>query len=169
MSLFRSFLTGFKPKYRIAHDRSQNIRPISLPNPEAGERVLYEEYMRRMRITGETNLNLDMINLAAYPLSKKLFGQLVKYPQEVIPAMDQVLKDMMLEVADADQQAGREGMRGAEGEEEVKAIMGNIYKVRPFGIKPVGMRELNPSGHHFPFDFAYPAILTILVVLKNRY
>jgi hypothetical protein len=70
----------------------------------------------------------------------------VKYPQEVIPAMDQVLKDLMLELADADQQAGREGMIGAEGEEEIKAIMAKVYKVRPFGIKTVGMRELNPSG-----------------------
>src|ERR1700722_13125506 len=146
MSLFRSFLLGFKPKYRIAYDRSLNLRPPTLPNPETGERVLYEEYMRRMRITGETNLNLDMVNLAAYPPSKKLFGQLIKYPQEVIPAMDQVLKDMVLELADADQQENREGMRGVEGEEEIKAIMAKIYKVRPFGNKTVGMRELNPSG-----------------------
>jgi DNA replicative helicase MCM subunit Mcm2 (Cdc46/Mcm family) len=65
--------------------------------------------MRQIRITGETNLNLDMVNLAAFPPSKKLFRQLVKYPQDVIPAIDQVLKDLMLDVADADQRAGREG------------------------------------------------------------
>jgi DNA replication licensing factor MCM4 len=146
MALFRSFLTGFKPKYRVAHDRALNLRPTVLPTPEAGERLLYEEYLRRMRITGETNLNLDAVNMAAYPPSKKLFGQLIKYPQEVIPAMDQVLKDLMLELADADQRAEKEGMQGLEGEEEIKAIVGRVYKVRAFGIKTIGMRELNPSG-----------------------
>jgi DNA replication licensing factor MCM4 len=75
MTLFRGFLLGFKPKYRVQYDRSLNLRPMSLPNPEAGERVLDEEYLRRMRITGETNLNLDMVNLTAYPLAKKLYGQ----------------------------------------------------------------------------------------------
>jgi DNA replication licensing factor MCM4 len=154
MSLFCSFLIGFKPKYHITHDRSLNLRPASLPNPEAGKRVLYKEYLCRMRITGKTNLNLDMVNLAGYPLSKKLYGQLVKYLQEVIPAMDQVLKDLMLELADANQQAGKEGMVGVEGEEEVKAIMGRVYKVRPFRVGTVGMRELNPSGE-LPFCLLY--------------
>jgi len=41
-----------------------------------------------------------MANLLAYPPSKKLYIQLTKYPQEVVPAMDQVLKDLMLELAD---------------------------------------------------------------------
>ncbi|KAH9903495.1 hypothetical protein C8Q73DRAFT_674968 [Cubamyces lactineus] len=49
---------------------------------------------------GETNLNLDMINLAAYPPSRKLQSQLVQSPQEVILAMDQVLKDLTLELGE---------------------------------------------------------------------
>ena len=60
--------------------------------------------------------------------------------------MDQVLKDLMLEIADDDQREGREGMRGVQGDEEIADIMGKVYKVRPFGIKPVNMRELNPTG-----------------------
>jgi DNA replication licensing factor MCM4 len=99
-----------------------------------------------MRQTGETNLNVDMVNLLAYPPSKKLHNQLFKYPQEVVPAMDQVLKDLMLEIADIDQQAGLEGMEGADGDEEIADIMGKVYKVRPFGLPSVNMRELNPTG-----------------------
>ena len=99
-----------------------------------------------MRQTGKTNLNLDVVNLLAYPPSKKLHSQLLKYPQEVIPAMDQVLKDMMLDIADMDHQADLEGMQGAEGEEEIGEIMGKVYKVRPFGLPAVNMRSLNPSG-----------------------
>ena len=60
--------------------------------------------------------------------------------------MDQVLKDLMLEVAEQDQQAGMDGMQGDQGEEEVADIMGKVYKIRPFGIAAVNMRDLNPSG-----------------------
>jgi DNA replication licensing factor MCM4 len=105
--------------------------------------------MRRIRQTGETNLNLDMINLLSYPPCKKLFAQLQKYPQEVVPAMDQILKDLMLELADEDQQVGMDGMQGDQGDEEIADIMGKVYKVRPFGLTAVNMRDLNPSGMTF--------------------
>jgi DNA replication licensing factor MCM4 len=146
MRLFRDFLKGFKPKYRAAHDRELGLPTRVFATPEEGEELLYETYVRRMRQTGESNLNLDMVNLLAYPPSRKLHSQLFKYPQEVVPAMDQVLKDLVLEIADLDQQAGMEGMEGADGEEEIAEIMGRVYKVRPFGLPSVNMRELNPTG-----------------------
>lgn len=146
MKLFRDFLKGFKPKYRALHDRELGTNTRVFAMPEESEVLLYETYMRRMRQTGDTNLNLDMTNLLAYPPSKKLHSQLFKYPQEVVPAMDQVLKDLMLEIADMDQQAGIEGMEGADGEEEIADIMGKVYKVRPFGLPSINMRELNPTG-----------------------
>jgi DNA replication licensing factor MCM4 len=146
MKLFRDFLHGFKPKYRVAHDRSLGLRTRVFSSADEAEVLSYEGYLRRMRITGETNLNLDVVNLLAYPPTKKLHSQLIKYPQEVIPAMDQVLKDLMLELADADQQAGMEGMVGREGDDEIAEIMGKVYKIRPFGVNAVNMRELNPQG-----------------------
>lgn len=146
MKVFRDFLNGFKPKYRVSHDRQLGLPTRAFSTPEQGEVLLYEGYLRQMRTTGETNLNLDMVNLLAYPPSSKLYNQLQKYPQEVIPAMDQVLKDMMLETADEDQRMGVEGMAGIEGEEEIAEIMGSVYKVRPFGLPTVNMRELNPTG-----------------------
>jgi DNA replication licensing factor MCM4 len=151
MKLFREFLRGFKPKYRVAHDRDLGLRVRGFATPEEGEVLVYEGYLRQMRQTGETNLNLDMVNLLAYPPCKKLYPQLMKYPQEVVPAMDQVLKDLMLETADMDQQAGMQGMQGAEGDEEITEIMGKVYKVRPFGMTAVNMRELNPTGESVPF------------------
>jgi DNA replication licensing factor MCM4 len=146
MKAFRDFLKGFKPKYRIAFDRERGVPTRASESPAEVEIVLYETYMRRMRQTGETNLNLDMVNLLAYPPSRKLHGQLAKYPQEVIPAMDQVLKDLMLEVAEEDQQAAMEGMVGTEGDEEIAEVMARVYKVRPFGLSSVNMRDLNPGG-----------------------
>ncbi|KAF8350874.1 cell division control protein 54 [Amanita rubescens] len=145
MKLFREFLRGFKPKYRAAHDREVGRRSHAFASPEEGEILLYENYLRRMRQTGETNLNLDMINLLSYPPCRKLHNQLVKYPQEVIPAMDQVLKDLMLEIADMDQQVGADDMVGELGDAEVAEIIGRVYKVRPYGLAAVNMRELNPS------------------------
>lgn len=155
MQTFREFLRGFKIKYRVNYDRERGGHR-TLGSPQEGEVVLYEQYLRRMRQTGETNLNLDMVNLLAYPPSKKLYTQLAKYPQEVIPAMDQVLKDLTLELAEQDQNDGFDGMSGAQGEEEIADIMTKIYKIRPFGIEAVNMRELNPTGkytHNYPFGF----------------
>jgi len=146
MKTFREFVKGFKPKYRVAHDRSLGLPTKAASSPAAVEVLLYEGYLRRMRVTGEANLNLDCENLRAFPPSRKLCGQLVKYPQEVVPAMDQVLKDIMLELAEEDQAEGVEGMVGQEGEEEIAEIMSKVYKVRPFGLPAVNMRSLNPQG-----------------------
>ena len=112
--------------------------------------MTYETYLCCMRQIGETNLNLDMVDLLANPPCQKLHTQLVKHPQEVIPTMDQVLKDLMLKIADMDQQAGMQGMQGSQAEEEIADIMGKIYKVGP---KAVNMRELNPTG--IPLSLSY--------------
>jgi DNA replication licensing factor MCM4 len=77
----------------------------------------------------------------SFPDEAEVPGKLEKYPQEVVPAIDQVLKDLMLEIADPDQR--RERMRGVQGDEE---IMGRAYKVRPFGLNAVHTREINPTG-----------------------
>ncbi|KAI0342406.1 MCM-domain-containing protein [Trametopsis cervina] len=145
MKSFREFMLGFKPKYRVTYDRDRGVRTRTMSTPAEGETLLYETYLRRMRQTGETNLNLDMLNLAAYPPSRKLHAQLFKYPQEVIPAMDQVLKDLMLEIAEQDHQSKMDGMADQDGEEEIAEIMSKVYKIRPFGLPSVNMRELNPT------------------------
>lgn len=149
MKSFKEFLRGFKIKYRVAYDRERNIRTRTLSSPDEGETLLYEGLIRRMRQTGETNLNLDMANLLAYPASRKLHTHLQKYPQEVIPAMDTALKDIMLVIAEEDQQAEMEGMVGAQGDEEIGDIISKVFKIRPFGLQTINLRDLNPTGLHF--------------------
>jgi DNA replication licensing factor MCM4 len=39
-------------------------------------------------------------------------------------------------------------MSGAQGEEEIADIMTKVYKIRPFGVEAVNMRELNPTGEY---------------------
>ncbi|KAK7049821.1 MCM DNA helicase complex subunit [Paramarasmius palmivorus] len=144
MRLFREFIQGFKPKYRVAHEREQGRRTRAYTLEES-EVVLYETYLRRMRQTGEICLNVDMVNILSYPPTKKLYSHLVKYPQEVVPIMDQVLKDLMLELAEQDQRDGMDGMVGADGDAEIGEIMTKGYRVRPYGLEPMNMRDLNPS------------------------
>jgi DNA replication licensing factor MCM4 len=129
MKSFRDFLRGFKPKYRLAYDRALNI-PTKTMSPEESEHILYGTYLRRMRQTSQTNLNVDVINILSYPPSQKLHSQLLKYPQEVMPAMDQVLKDVMLELAEQDLTEGIEGMNEGNGDAEISEIISKVYKVR---------------------------------------
>ena len=37
------------------------------------------------------------------------------------------------------------------GEEEIADIMSKVYKIRPFGMPSVNMRDLNPTGAHVSF------------------
>lgn len=146
MATFTNFIRNFKVKYRVSWDREHD-RPVpAMATPEEGERTLYEDLLRTMRITGQTNLNLDVVNLLAYPHTKKLHSQLLKYPQEIIPVMDQVLKDSMIAIAEEDQQNQIEGMRGQEGEDEINEIISKVYKIRPWGGDACNMRDLNPTG-----------------------
>jgi DNA replication licensing factor MCM4 len=130
-------------------DRERGIIVPATTSFEEGERILYEDLLRKMRVTGQTNLNLDVVNLQAFPPTRKLHSQLVKYPQEIIPVMDQVLKDLMIALAEEDAAAGMEGMIGDEGEDEVNDIMGKVYKIRAWGGDACNMRDLNPTGALF--------------------
>jgi len=150
MTAFTNFMRNFKIKYRVSWDRDRGVSVPALSSSEEGERLLYENYLRTMRVTGQTNLNLDMVNLQAFPSTKKLYTQLIKYPQEIIPVMDQVLKDLAIAAAEEDQQNGVEGMQGDEGEDEINEIMSKVYKIRPWGGDPCNMRDLNPTGEAVP-------------------
>lgn len=168
MADFRSFLTGFKPKYRgvynaqLAKTAVENggTAPPSMPlydnlSTAKGEVLLYEMYLQQMRETGITNLNLDTANLLAYGPTKKFYHQVLNYPQEMVPIMDQTLRDVMVDKSYEELQRVRN--RYAEGmadeadlraiEEEIALIDSMPWTVRPFcGEKVVNMRDLNPSG-----------------------
>ncbi|KAN0063204.1 MCM DNA helicase complex subunit [Thecaphora frezii] len=147
MQMFRAFLRGFRLKYRWAHAKKLGLE---LPNAvgqdaQDGEHLVYDGYLRRMRQTDQANLNLRISDLEAFPPSKRLKLQLIRYPQEMVPIMDQVLKDEMLEMAYDDHKHGRDGMGGDIGLAEIEIMESKLYKVRPFGAEPTNMRELNPS------------------------
>ncbi|CDR44658.1 CYFA0S15e01134g1_1 [Cyberlindnera fabianii] len=126
---FREFLMGFKTRYRKQMDH-EDIDPM------IDEELYYVNELNEMRNLGTTNLNLDAQNLLAYPTTKKLFYQLQDYPQEVIPIMDQTIKDSMVQlIVDLDDETI-----------DISEIEGSIYKVRPFNVEAKrDMRALNPD------------------------
>ncbi len=146
---FRAFLRGFRLKYRWVYERKHNLNSnasgLYQRSFADSERLLYEEYLRIMRQTDQVNLNLRVTDLAAFGPSKKLASLLQRYPQELIPIMDHVLKDEMIELALEDARRGLDGMEGEAGEAEINVIENNLYKVRPFGLPSINMRDLNPS------------------------
>ena len=134
-SQFRGFLQNYKRKYRMIANGE---------TPEAGEgnEKAYVLMLQQMKDLGLSNLNLDIKNLQAYPPTKKLFYQLQNYPQEIIPIMDQTIKDCMIDLM--------ENEWGSD-QEEIDEAQTIIYKVRPFNMeKTSNMRDLNPAGILYP-------------------
>ena len=69
------------------------------PDSGGNERE-YVEMLQNMRHLGVQGLNLDVRNLKAFPLTVKLWHQLQAYPHEVIPLMDQCVKDVIVDQAE---------------------------------------------------------------------
>ncbi|QPG73625.1 DNA replication licensing factor, mcm4 component [Brettanomyces nanus] len=137
---FRTFLMSFKLKYRKLMDNLVEA-------PTEDDKLYYVDMLNMMKETGSTNLNLDCRNLLAYPSTKKLYYQLINYPQEVVPIMDQTIKDCLVSfVLDAAPAEMPGASTTANKDALVDQIESNVYKVRPHNIENhKGMRELNPG------------------------
>ena len=95
---FKDFLRGYQKKYRMWADgatEEETSDPAS-----GGNEKEYVEMMKTMLHLGVTGLNLDVRNLKSYPATTKLWHQLQAYPHEIIPIMDQAIKDFMIELAE---------------------------------------------------------------------
>ena len=98
MSTFKEFLLGYQKKYRMW---AEGATEEETSQPESGGNVReYVEMMQNMRHLGITGLNLDVRNLKAFPSTVKLWHQLQAYPHEIIPLMDQAIKDIIVDQAE---------------------------------------------------------------------
>lgn len=176
MSTFKEFLLGYQKKYRMWADGATE-EETSEPGSGGNERE-YVDMLHNMRHLGITGLNLDVRNLKAFPSTVKLWHQLQAYPHEIVPLMDQGIKDLIVDQAEEEinrlrleQQFSRaQAVPGssmpavpsseASGHVEPQAAIPDlvleaemkIYKVKPFGLdKTINMRELNPNGISFAF------------------
>ncbi|KAG5436865.1 hypothetical protein PCANB_001618 [Pneumocystis canis] len=129
MSVFKTFLKKFRRKYRMAFDGDDTV-------DASGDDLVYVDMLKQMYDLDLTNLNLDARDLESYPPTKKLSHQLQAYPQEIIPIMDQVIKEYILDIL----------IDGGANEIDISKAENNIYKVRPFGLsKTTNIRDLNPN------------------------
>ena len=187
MSSFKDFLLGYQKKYRMWVDGATE-EETSRPDSGGNERE-YVQMLTTMRELGVVGLNLDLRNLKAYPTTVKLWHQLQAYPHEIIPLMDQAIKDLIVEQAEeemnrlrAEQRQGRPSIAqdssipavaSSEANDQTAAIPdlvleaeSKVYKVKPFGLdKAVNMRELNPNGK---FPSASKAVLKWSIGGRSR-
>lgn len=170
MATFKNFLHNYTPKYRMWADGMSEEETRAL-----GDRANEKEYinmLKDLRRMGLTGLNLDARNLKAYPGTLKLWHQMHAYPQEIIPLMDQSLKDTMVELAKQEMQelqranATRPTHRSRNSSsmppfqnsdagtpaapQEIPDLVMEVevrnYKILPFGLeKTVNMRDLDPA------------------------
>lgn len=174
MSTFKEFLLGYQKKYRMWADGATE-EETSAPESGGNDRE-YVEMLSNMRHLGVTGLNLDVRNLKAFPSTVKLWHQLQAYPHEIVPLMDQTIKDIIVDQAEEEMarlrvEAQQSRVRlmpsssmpavpssEANGQEDQAAAIPDLiqeaetrlYKVKPFGLdKSVNMRELNPNGMRY--------------------
>ncbi|MCJ1474070.1 hypothetical protein MMC13_002728 [Lambiella insularis] len=113
ISKFKDFLLGYQKKYRMWADGATE-EETSDPSSDGNQKE-YVEMLKTMLQLGVTGLNLDVRNLKAYPSTVKLWHQLQAYPHEIIPIMDQAIKDLMVDLA------GQEMHRlGTEQQHQIK-------------------------------------------------
>ncbi|KAJ5552524.1 hypothetical protein N7494_001902 [Penicillium frequentans] len=163
MSAFKNFLYNFATKYRLWADGASEDETRILGS--VAEKREYITTLNDMRRLGVATLNLDARNLKAYPLTQKLWHQLLAYPQEIIPLMDQTVKDVMVDLAlkemdvlRSESQRAGQNRRGQSvltsdavaPQDDVPDLVGEVegmsYKVLPFGLdETVNMRDLDPA------------------------
>ncbi|OJD14132.1 hypothetical protein AJ78_05507 [Emergomyces pasteurianus Ep9510] len=173
MSSFKNFLYNYARKYRMWADGASEEETRAMG--AAADEKEYIKMLNDMRQLGVTGLNLDIRNLKAYPSTLKLWHQVQAYPQEIIPIMDQVVKDVMIELALKEMESlrahasqrrqprtrdsssappvpssdignGTERVQPAEVPNLMAEVESKTFKVLPFGMdKTVNMRDLDPA------------------------
>ncbi|KAL8971869.1 MAG: hypothetical protein Q9183_000840 [Haloplaca sp. 2 TL-2023] len=169
MSRFKDFLLNYQKKYRMWVDGATE-EETSQPGSGGSERV-YVELLKNMRELGVGTLNLDAGNLKVYPSTTKLWYQLQAYPHEIIPIMDQAIKDLICDQAEEEmnrlrsEQPQRQRTRRGSSVPAAPTSESNVhsdqmdqipdlvmeaetrvYKVKPFGLdSSINLRDLNPN------------------------
>lgn len=138
--IFENFLMNFKYadrkdyEYSLINPDSQTAEMYAFQDGD--DDAYYVEKMKKMVQMKKINLNLDCRNLLVNTRYKKLYGWLLKYPNEVIVYMDDILKDCLMKICEYDEE-----WMTFRDELELK-----FPRVRPYNIENTrGIRELNPG------------------------
>ncbi|KAF4123986.1 DNA replication licensing factor MCM4 [Geosmithia morbida] len=131
--VFRDFLRNFTLKYRLYRDglTDEEIRETPL-----AETKIYMESMENMLLLGEERLYLDIRDLALYPPTKKMYHQLLAYPVDMLPILDQALKDSMNELAVAEDNRNRSQTGAGASHQAANAARESSEPVFPSSDRP---------------------------------
>ena len=113
LSVFKDFLRNYTKKYRLW---GEGLTEEDTNEDEDSNTKEYAVMMKNMLTLGITSLNLDFKNLKAYPPTKKLWQQAQDYPQDIVTLMDQGIKDVMYEIAEAEMGRARQSQSSAGGQ-----------------------------------------------------
>ncbi|PMD15948.1 MCM-domain-containing protein [Hyaloscypha hepaticicola] len=113
LATFKDFLRNYTKKYRMWAEGMSEEETNTDPESETKE---YAQTMQNMLTLGVTSLNLDFRNMKAYPPTKKLWQQAQDYPQDIVTLMDQAIKDVMYEIAEAEMGKQRQSQSSAGGQ-----------------------------------------------------
>ncbi len=120
LAVFKDFLRNFTKKYRMWGDGLSEEETDADPDANTKE---YVQMMQNMLTLGVTSLNLDFRNLKTYPPTKKLWQQAQDYPQDIVTLMDQGIKDVMYELAEAEMAKNRQSQSSAGQTSQRSRIM----------------------------------------------
>lgn len=148
MSAFKNFLYNYTKKYRMWTDGASEAETDAMG--AAAEEKEYVNMLNEMRLLGVCGLNLDVKNLKAYPPTVKLWHQLQAYPQEIIPLMDQTIKDVMVDLAVKEKQDKRRGSAAATRTSAARAR--DNSSLAPLPSSDLGLPATIPSAPSGGFD-----------------
>lgn len=94
---FEGFLRNFTKKYRMWAD---GMTVAETQEDETSESKVYIDKMKDLLELAHSSLHIDFMDLKAYPPTLKLHHQAQAYPQEMIPLMDQVVHNIMVQLAE---------------------------------------------------------------------
>ncbi|KFY81253.1 hypothetical protein V500_11594 [Pseudogymnoascus sp. VKM F-4518 (FW-2643)] len=94
---FEGFLRNFTKKYRMWAD---GLTVAETQEDETSESKVYMDKMKDLLELAHSSLHIDFQDLKAYPPTLKLHHQAQAYPQEMIPLMDQVVHNIMVQLAE---------------------------------------------------------------------
>jgi DNA replication licensing factor MCM4 len=156
MSAFKGFLRNFTKKYRMWAD---GMSEQETQEDETSSSKEYMEMLQNMLTLGITGMNLDIRNLKAYPATLKIWHQVQAYPQEIIPLMDQSIKDIMVELAEDEMRKQRASQsQSTPGQSQNRLI--------PSSDAPVPSSE---RSEHTPQPQAAPVVDLSLEVGQKVY
>ncbi|KAE9382105.1 MCM-domain-containing protein [Stipitochalara longipes BDJ] len=120
LNTFKDFLRNYTKKYRMWADGMSEEETDADEDSNTKE---YAQTMQNMLTLGVTSLNLDFKNMKAYPPTKKLWEQSQNYPQDIVTLMDQAIKDVMYEIAEAKMASQKQSQSSAGQASQRSRIM----------------------------------------------